>query len=333
MGFRVIKTAAASLLAILITDALNIPGATSAGLLAILGVDVTRKRSVRSISSRLFASLLGLLLACILFYFLGFHYWVLALYILLAFPLISRANFKEGIVTSSVVVFRVFQGEALGVDVLITQFELLIIGLGSAMLVNLVYMPNSEGAMMDIRKKVDGLFSVIFSHFSHTLRDPEHIWDGKELIEANREIEKGIEEAKRASENQMIHPDGAWNIYFYMRKEQMENIQSMIHQISQVYERLPTGVLTAEIFEQLSHDVVAEEYTGKSERLLIELEDRFKEMELPTSREEFEVRAAILQLCRELEYYLNISKKYKAPTAKKARKSADSAVTLRDRQK
>lgn len=317
MGFRIIKTAAASLLAILITDALNIPGATSAGLLAILGVDVTRKRSMRSISSRFFASLLGLLLACILFYFLGFYYWVLALYILLAFPMISRANFKEGIVTSSVVVFRVFQGEALGLGVVITQIELLIIGLGSAMVVNLVYMPNSEGEMTNIRRKVDGLFSVIFSHFSHTLRDPKHIWDGKELIEANREIDKGLEEATRASENQMIHPDGTWNIYFYMRKEQMENIQNMIHQISQVYERLPTGVLTAEIFEQLSHDVVAEEYTGKSERLLLELEERFKGMELPTTREEFEVRAAIWQLCRELEYYLNISKKYKAPTAKK----------------
>jgi uncharacterized membrane protein YgaE (UPF0421/DUF939 family) len=326
MGFRVIKTAAASLLAILITDALNIPGATSAGLLAILGVDVTRKRSVRSISSRLFASLLGLVLACMLFYFLGFHYWVLALYILLAFPAISKANFKEGIVTSSVVVFRVFQGEEIGVDILLTQIELLIIGLGSAMLVNLVYMPNSEGAMMEIRRKVDGLFSVIFYHFSLTLRDPEHIWDGKELIEANRQIEKGIEEAKRASENQMIHPDGSWNIYFYMRKEQMENIQSMMHQISQVYERLPHGVLTAEIFDQLSKDVVAEGYTGKSEGLLIELEDRFKEMELPTTREEFEVRSAILQLCHELEYYLNISKKYKAPTAKKPQKRADSAV-------
>lgn len=326
MGFRVIKTAAASLLAILITDALNIPGATSAGLLAILGVDVTRKRSVRSISSRFFASLLGLILACILFYFLGFHYWVLALYILLAFPAISRANFKEGIVTSSVVVFRVFQGEEIGLGILLTQVELLIIGLGSAMLVNLVYMPNSEGAMMEIRRKVDGLFSVIFLHFSLTLRNPEHIWDGKELIEANRQIEKGIEEAKRASENQMIHPDGSWNIYFYMRKEQMENIQSMMHQISQVYERLPHGVLTAEIFDQLSQDVVAEGYTGKSEGLLIELEDRFKEMELPTTREEFEVRSAILQLCHELEYYLNISKKYKAPTAKKPQKRADSAV-------
>ncbi|ANY71714.1 hypothetical protein BBD41_03460 [Paenibacillus ihbetae] len=325
MGFRVIKTAVASLLAILITDAFNIPGATSAGLLAILGVDVTRKRSVISISSRFFASLLGLALACILFYLLGFHYWVLALYILLAFPLISRANFKEGIVTSSVVVFRVFQGEEIALDIMLTQVVLLVIGLGSAMLVNLVYMPNSEGTMMDIRRKVDGLFSVIFSHFSLTLRDPEHIWDGKELIKASRQIDQGIEEAKRASENQMIHPDGSWNIYFYMRKEQMENIQSMMHQISQVYERLPHGILAAEVFEQLSKDVISEGYTGKSEALLNELEDRFKRMELPATREEFEVRSAILQLCRELAYYLNISKKYKAPTAKKTRKPAGSA--------
>lgn len=325
MGFRVIKTAVASLLAILITDAFNIPGATSAGLLAILGVDVTRKRSVISISSRFFASLLGLALACILFDLLGFHYWVLALYILLAFPLISRANFKEGIVTSSVVVFRVFQGEEIAPDIMLTQVALLVIGLGSAMLVNLVYMPNSEGTMMDIRRKVDGLFSVIFSHFSLTLRDPEHIWDGKEMIEANRQIDRGIEEAKRASENQMIHPDGAWNIYFYMRKEQMENIQSMMHQISQVYERLPHGILAAEVFEQLSKDVISEGYTGKSEALLNELEERFKKMELPATREEFEVRSAILQLCRELAYYLNISKKYKAPTAKKPQKHAGSA--------
>ena len=58
-------------------------------------------------------------------------------------------------------------GEEIGMDILLTQIELLIIGLGSAMLVNLVYMPNSEGAMMEIRQKVDGLFSVIFRHFAY----------------------------------------------------------------------------------------------------------------------------------------------------------------------
>lgn len=52
MGFRVIKTAIAALMAVLIADGLGVHGATSAGLLAILGVDVTRKRSIRSISAR-----------------------------------------------------------------------------------------------------------------------------------------------------------------------------------------------------------------------------------------------------------------------------------------
>ncbi|MFC7680001.1 aromatic acid exporter family protein [Paenibacillus sp. GCM10028914] len=316
MGFRIIKTAVATMLAILVTDALNIPGATSAGLLAILGVDVTRKRSLRSVSARLFASILGLLLAFVLFHFLGFHYWVLALYILLGFPIISKANFKEGIVTSSVVVFRVFGAEEISMDIFITQMELLVIGLGSAVLVNLAYMPKGEGRLMEIRREVDGLFSVIFKHISRTLREPDHVWDGKELIEANQAVERGVQESNRFLENQMLQPDVAWNVYFYMRKEQMENIQAMMHLISQVYERLTHGELAANLFDQLSEDVVTEEYTGKTEKLLNELQLIFREMDLPHTREEFEIRSAILQLCRELEYFLNISKKNKAPTSR-----------------
>lgn len=315
MGFRIIKTAVATMLAILVTDALNIPGATSAGLLAILGVDVTRKRSLRSVSARFFASILGLVLASILFYFFGFHYWVLALYILLGFPVIAKANFKEGIVTSSVVVFRVFGSEELSLDIFLTQVELLLIGLGSAMLVNMAYMPKGEGRLMEIRREVDGLFSVIFNHISQTLRDPNHIWDGKELIEANQAVEHGLQESNRVLENQMLQPDVAWNVYFYMRKEQLENIQAMMHLISQIYEKLTHGELAANLFDQMSKDVVTEEYTGKTEKLLNELELIFKDMDLPHTREEFELRSAILQLCRELEYFLKISKKNKAPTS------------------
>lgn len=52
MGFRVIKTAIAALMAVLLADAMQLKGPTSAGLLAILGVDVTRKRSLKTISAR-----------------------------------------------------------------------------------------------------------------------------------------------------------------------------------------------------------------------------------------------------------------------------------------
>ncbi len=317
MGFRVIKTAIATLLAIIIADTAGVPGALSAGLLAILGVDVTRKRSIVTVSSRFFASVLGLILAFVLFYLFGFHIWVLVVYILIAFPLITRAHFKEGIVTSSVVVFRVFGGEELSFGIMLTQIELLVIGLGAAMVVNLAYMPKAEDKLLEIRRQVDGLFSVIFSHIAESLRDPYHLWDGKELIEAGKLVDSGLTSAKRALENQLISPSDTWSVYFYMRKEQLGRIESMLELIARVYQRMPQGEITAHLFDRLSEDVSSEGYTGQTEYMLADLEQEFKRMELPSTREEFEMRSAILQLCRELSNYLSIAKKDKAPASLK----------------
>ncbi|GGF64182.1 hypothetical protein GCM10010912_06530 [Paenibacillus albidus] len=313
MGFRIIKTAAATLLSILLAAAAGIPNAQSAGLLAILGVEVTRKRSLRTITARFLASLVGLFFGCILFWLFGFHYWVLGLYVLFGFPLIVRSGYKEGIVTSSVIVFKVFGQAEITPFVLFQQIELLVIGLGSAGLVNLIYMPQAEGVISAIRKEVDGYFSVVFTQMARTLRDPAYVWDGKELIGADQAVKQGLAAASREMENHVIHPDEAWNVYFYMRKEQLESIQNMLQLLSQVYRQLPHGEMVAELFDQLSGDVLAHEYTGRTEKLLDELEQEFQEMELPASREEFEVRSAILQLCRELALYLKIAKQHKAP--------------------
>ncbi|BCG59556.1 aromatic acid exporter family protein [Paenibacillus sp. URB8-2] len=330
MGFRVIKTAAATLLSVLLAAAAGIPNAQSAGLLAILGVEVTRKRSVKTITARFFASLVGLFFGCGLFWLLGFHYWVLCLFVLFGFPLIVRAGFREGIVTSSVIVFRVFGQAELSIHVLIQQVELLAIGLGSAGLVNLIYMPKTGELMYGIRREVDGLFSIIFKQMSNTLHDPQYVWDGKELIQAGSAVQRGLNAAAREMENSVIHPDEAWNVYFYMRKEQLESIQNMIQLLSQVYQHLPHGEMVAELFEQLSNDVLNEEYTGRTEKLLNTLEQEFQEMKLPSSREEFEVRSAILQLCRELALYLKIAKQYKAPIVARRQMASRSFLAGRE---
>ncbi|MNN38697.1 hypothetical protein D3C81_1527050 [compost metagenome] len=187
------------------------------------------------------------------------------------------------------------------------------------MVVNLIYMPNDEDKLTGIRWKVDGLFGLIFERIASQLRDPDYVWDGQELIEASREVELGLSTAKRALDNQVIAPNEAWTIYFYMRKQQLDRIESMLQLISQVYQRMPQGESTAVLFDQLSIDVKNETYTGTTEHMLKELETEFKAMELPTSREEFEIRSAILQLCRELALYLDISKKSKYPTGKSKR--------------
>jgi uncharacterized membrane protein YgaE (UPF0421/DUF939 family) len=69
--------------------------------------------------------------------------------------------------------------------------------------------------------------------------------------------------------------------------------------------------MVAQLFDELSEDVQVEDYTGRVERDIEALQQRFKQLDLPVTRAEFEVRSAILQLMTELKHYLSIAKKDK----------------------
>lgn len=316
MGFRVIKTAIATILAIAIAEWVGLPAPLSAGLLAILGVDVTRKRSIRVVSERFGASVIALLLGCVIFEILGFKIYALAVYILIAFPLLSRFHMKDGIIPSTVAVFHIFGGGSLELHAITNELFSVTIGLGSATLVNLLYMPNLEKELNGMRVKVDQLFSDIFKEIEKNLRDINYVWSGKELLDAQKAVDEGIRIARRGLDNQLLKTDEGWYIYFYMRQQQLNSIEQMLDLLSHVYQNLPQGEQAADLFHILSEDVKVNYFTGHSEEKLHQFFDTMQEMPLPVTRMEFEVRSTILQLCRELEQFLAVARKDKQRQAK-----------------
>lgn len=318
MGIRIIKTALAVFAAIYLSTALNLHSPNSAGLLAILGVDVTKKKSLRTSFQRIAASLVGLLFAAGLFWELGFHIWVIGLFILTLYPVLSRLNLKEGVVTSSVVMFHVYGAGQLSVDLILNEVSLLLLGLGTATLINLLYMPREDKQLNELRERVEELFSRIFQEIGMNLRDTAHVWSGAEVIEAGDVLETAEKAAHRFSENSLRSDGTTWSVYFYMRKQQLDSIQHMMQFVSQVYETLPHGESLATVFEELSRDVKVPNYTGRSEARLGELAQEFKRMRLPQSREEFEVRSALLQLMMELNSYLEVAKREKRPAPERS---------------
>ncbi|MBW7473959.1 aromatic acid exporter family protein [Paenibacillus oenotherae] len=315
MGIRVIKTALAALAALYTAYSIGLETPLSAGLLAILGVEVTRMKGLRSALVRFVASVLGLFFASVLFVLLGFHIWTISLFILLVFPILSRAQLKEGIVTSSVIVFHVFAREEVTVALISNEIMLLLTGLGWATVINMLYMPKEDNNLALLRQQTEQSFADIFQRMGQTLRDPSLIWNGEELLQANGAIEQGLRRAEVSQENRLWgQARTAWNYYpsyFEMRRQQLESIQQMLVQLSFVYESLPQGELVAEQFDILADNVKSEVYEGAVERKLPELKEQFRAMPLPSSRQEFEVRAAILQLMHELARYLNIAKRLK----------------------
>ncbi|GGD64097.1 aromatic acid exporter family protein [Paenibacillus nasutitermitis] len=315
MGIRVIKTALAALAALYTAHYIGLETPLSAGLLAILGVEVTRMKGLKSAFERFMASVLGLFIASFIFLTLGFHLWTISIFVLLVFPVLARLQLKDGIVTSAVIVFHIYAREAVTEALIFNEILLLLTGLGWATVINLIYMPKEEKRLTFLRHETERLFGEIFHYMGQTLRTPLLVWNGEELLAAGRVIDEGILKADMRKENRFWGQDEdswqSWPTYFEMRRQQLESIQHMLVLLAFVYEMLPQGEQVAELFESLPDDVKSDVYEGSIERKLSELEQRFRSMDLPASREEFEVRAALLQLMHELQRYLSIAKRWK----------------------
>jgi uncharacterized membrane protein YgaE (UPF0421/DUF939 family) len=151
----------------------------------------------------------------------------------------------------------------------------------------------------------------VFSELARYLRNPDRVWAGGELLATEAAVEEGMAVAKRARENRLLPQTEPWQLYFHMRRQQLDQVQSMMELVALVSERVPQGHDIAGLFERLADDVRSDFYEGQTESGLDVLERQFKHMPLPATRDEFETRAALLQLCRELRTYLSIAKREK----------------------
>jgi uncharacterized membrane protein YgaE (UPF0421/DUF939 family) len=312
MGVRVIKTAIAATSALYIAWLFELEFYLAAGILAILSVEVTRKRNFTSAGQRLLASLVGLILAAILFELLGYHMWVLGLYIVLSFPLLAAIHLKDGIVTGAVIVFHVYEAGNVTVYSMWNEVLLLIIGIGSATIINVIYMPAHDQHLMQQRKLIEQYFSIMFQRIGEYLRDAQSDWSGGELLSAEKTIDNASHLALRNMENEWFRSDQPnWYVYFKMREEQLESIRQMLTLTAQVSHAVPQGDALAHVFFSIGDDLKEDHYTGNTERKLDELETFFKLMPLPQNRQEFETRSALLQLMLEMRRYLAIARNKK----------------------
>jgi len=311
MGIRVIKTAIAAIVAIYVAHYFNLEPALSAGILAILGVEVTRKQGLTKTASRFVASVLGLGFASIIFVTLGFYHWTVAIFILVSFPIMARFQLMEGIVTSCVTVFHIYSYGEVTTGIIWNEVCLLLVGLGSATIINMLYMPNVERELMKLREAVESNYYQICYTLAKTLREPTYVWSGEELLDAHRDIEKGITIAIRSKENQLWSNEGYWLTYFEMRRQQLDTIGQMMEMVARVHGQLKHAEPVAELLEQLGRDTQSDVYVGEVRVKLQELAEKFRAMELPKTRDEFEIRASLLMLMHEMNRYLDIAKRYK----------------------
>ncbi|MFZ3588456.1 aromatic acid exporter family protein [Bacillus sp. DJP31] len=305
IGFRTIKTALGVTIAIWIAQLLNLEHYSSAGIITILCIQVTKKKSLLTSWARFFACTLAMLFSIVFFELLGYTPLTIGILILLFIPTAVYFKVQEGIVSSSVIILHLFNDGKYSNAIILNEFGLIIIGIGVALVMNL-YMPSVDVQLKKYQVEIERNFSVIFKELAQFLRRKDSDWDGNEITSVHEVLQKAKSLAFRDVQNHFLRHENVYYSYFKIREQQLEIIERILPLVTSLNHSCEQEELLAVFIEDISNSIHPGNTAKRFLEKIDELKDDFREMELPKTREEFEARASLFQLLKEMEQYLVI---------------------------
>lgn len=310
IGYRILKTALGAGLSIGIAQYCHLDFFSSAGILTILCIQPTKRKSIHAVYTRVMATLVGIIMSVAFFELLGYHPWILGLMVLFFLPILVMMKVTPGFVSSVVIILHIFSTAHFTWGLLTNELLLMLIGFGTALAVNM-YMPDIQLQLDQYRLKIEELYSKIFKEITKYLRNGDTSWDGKELVEADTIINKGKALAYQDVENHLTRRENLYYQYFDIRERQLEIIERVLPKITNLPVIVEQAKLVADFTEELSEHVHSGNTTQKYRSKLEDVRIEFAKLPLPTTHEKFLAMASLYQFIEEMDRYLVIKQDFK----------------------
>ena len=328
-----LKVSIGSAVAILLADFLGLLYSPSAGIITLLTIQQTKRETIFVSLKRFIAFMIAVLL--VFLFFEGFGYTPIAFggFIFLFVALCLVLGLKDGIAMNAVLMTHFLIEKRIDFDLFFNEIGILVIGMSIGVLLNLI-MPNHK-------KKIREAQIIFEEEIKYTLRGLSGILQDKEACllqegivlnpSANNKqevfesdfnkldhmLEGLLKKAYEEAGNTLLNDTKYLISYLEMRKLQVEVLKNIKSNIEAVPVILRQSYPIAEFLELIAdsfHEL------NNVKRLLMELErlkEYYRKEQLPKSREEFEYRAILYQILKELEYFLLLKRNFVMELEKK----------------
>ena len=319
IGYRTIKSAIGATAAIMLAQYVGLNNYVSAGILTILCIQVTKRKSLEASWERILSCIAGIIFSILFFEGIGYHPLVIGVLLLLFIPTAVLLKASEGIVSSTVIILHFYVNGHVTYGFILNELAIMVIGIGMALLVNL-YMPSVDHKVVNYQKRIEANFRKIFLEIVRFLREGNLEWDGKEIPDTIKLLSEAKLLSIQVMENRFLHHDDFYYTYFSMREKQFEIIERVLPIVTSISYTVQQGKMIADFIEELSEHIDAENTADVYLDQLHSMHDYFQSMDLPKTREEFEIRAALLHFIKEMEQYLIIKRSFKIVERKRNNK-------------
>ncbi len=307
---KVIKLTIASAVAIIAAMLLGLEYPASAGIITILSIQNTKKETLKTAANRGMAFVCALIIAYVCFHILGYNIGAFSIYILIFSFICLYFKWPEAIAMDSVLITHFWSAESMNFFWLCNEIKLFAIGILFGIIAN-VLLKRKGDKFAALADEVDNEIKRIMNRMSEKLVTADKSGYNSDCFPGLREKLENARVCAMDNWNNSLYNNSEYEIdYVEMREQQtavLENIYNSIIMVS----FLPDQAV--KVSEFISRIVSEYHKDNNVEELLLSLNEVFEYMkkeELPKTREEFEARAVLFYILKQLEEFLTLKRDF-----------------------
>jgi len=314
-----LKTGIAVAAALIFSKAIGIES-TFAGVVALIGLKQTTKKTVHYGTTLLFGSILSILIGVVVGNYLGVGPLAFGVGTIIAIAVLVPLRLSEGLILSIVVMYHVLEAIPISLSkfVSFSLNELLIvfIGIVASIIVNIAAPQKFDHQLESSITNSYQAFEQYLSDLANYIRNPQiKKKDNKGYQKLNKELKSLIVKAKLGRENCLHHERFEQHEHYIAKLRLLQKSFSVLDQITTEVSLLSnTNIHTenvAKALDLLAKIQLAPEHATLSTykrmyTILDNLEEHFEASPLPQTREEFVDRSALYHIFIYSKEYLDL---------------------------
>ena len=305
MKLKIAKVIVSAFVAMLVAQALHLTTPSAAAIIAILSVMDTKKVSLAATGQRLAAAVLALVIGMGIFAVFGFDVMSFGLYLLCYIPLAYLLKVDIGVAPSTVLVIHLWTQQQLTSSLFVNELLLVTIGAGVAILLNW-YMPSYRQEIERSREEIEDKMREVLLKMSGFLTIGNGENDGEVLQLLKEKLSEAREYVRLEAENHLTKEVTYDYQYFEMRRDQSKLLEIMAANLNEFRWDGEEMAILSEMFKQTAQQLAEQNTASQLIDDIEELLEQFRERSLPQTRREFEKRAQLYQLLRDLKRFVQL---------------------------
>lgn len=312
-----LKISIAAVLAIVLADRLGLKYSATAGIITVLSIQNTKRETIWTALKRAAALICAFLLAALCFYSIGYNIAAFAVYLFFFALFCFSTGWIEALTMVSVLVTHFLTEKGMTAENLTNEVLLFFIGTSFGVLVNL-HLRRKKHQFALLSDEVDRQIKGILHRMSVWLPKEDR---GAYNSECFNKLDTALTEAKICAinnyNNSMFSNDTYEIDYIKMREEQSiilkevyENIKGLEYLPQQAVQ---VAALIRKIEEGYHRENTVEGLLSKTDAFL----SRMAARPLPQTREEFEARAVLFYILKQLQNVLRLKYEFVMSRTKK----------------